>query len=120
MPGRGRGRRRAEVAAVVLDAERLPLAARRADAIVAAELIDLLAAPERFLAAAANALRPRGRLLLATPDPALGGDDGGRLRSLLTGGGWRIVAHHRAVPWVRPHTARHYQVYFADVIAAER
>ena len=114
------GRGRAEVAAAVLDAESLPLAARRADAIVAAELIDLLAAPDRFLAAAADALRPRGRLILATPDPALGGGDADRLLALLRAGRWRVVAHHRAVPWVRAHTARHYQVYFADVVAAER
>ena len=114
------GRRRAEVAAAVLDAEHLPLAARTVDAIVAAELVDLLAAPERLLAAAAIALRPRGRLILATPDPSLGSGDPARLRALLARGRWRIVDHQPAVPWVRPHGPRHYQVYFADVITAQR
>ncbi len=113
----GRGPR---VAAAVLDAEALPLRPRSVDAIVAAELVDLLAAPERLLEAAAVALRPRGRLILATPDPSLGTGDDDRLLALLARDRWRVVAHHRRVPWVRPHTPRHYQVYFADVLAAER
>ncbi len=120
-PGDNRRRsaaRSADVAAAVLDAELLPLAARSADAIVAAELIDLLAAPERFLRSAAPALRKGGRLILATPDPSLGTGDDDRLDDLLAEEGWRVVGEQRAVPWVRAHGPRHYQVYFADVLSA--
>ncbi|MCL4227226.1 MAG: methyltransferase domain-containing protein [Myxococcales bacterium] len=118
-PAAGR-RRRAAVAAAVLDAEALALAPRSVDAVVAVEIVDLLAAPERLLRAAARALRPRGRLILATPDPSLGTGDDARLRALLAAEGWRVVADRAGLPWIRVHGPRHVQVYFVDVLAVVR
>ncbi|MBE7453543.1 MAG: methyltransferase domain-containing protein [Kofleriaceae bacterium] len=93
---------------------------RSVDAVVAVEIVDLLAAPERLLRAAARALRPRGRLILATPDPSLGTGDDARLRALLAAEGWRVVADRAGLPWIRVHGPRHVQVYFVDVLAVVR
>ncbi|HVK76508.1 MAG TPA: methyltransferase domain-containing protein [Kofleriaceae bacterium] len=110
--------RAADVAGAVVDAEALPLQPRSVDTVVAAELIDLLAAPDAFLAGAAAALRPGGRLVVATPDPSLGTGDDDALRARLRHGGWTVAAEERGIAWVRPHGPRHYQVYFADVVVA--
>jgi SAM-dependent methyltransferase len=112
-------RARAAIAAVVLDADALPIAARTVDAIIAAELVDLLATPARFLADARRALRRGGRLILSTPDPALGTSDADHLAQLLRRADWKVVAHRAGVPWVRAHSARHFQIYASDVIAAK-
>lgn len=49
------------------DALALPFAAGSADLVAALNLLDCVAAPQRLLAGMAALLRPRGRLLLATP-----------------------------------------------------
>ncbi len=110
----------ADLAGAVVDADALALRPRSVDLIVAAELIDLLAAPDDFLESAAVALRAGGRLVLATPDPSLGTGDDDALGTRLRHGGWTITTEDRGVAWVRPHGPRHYQVYFADVIVATR
>lgn len=105
---------------VVVDAEALPLARHAADAIIAANLIDLLEAPGALLAAIAAALRPAGVAIVSTPDPALGGDDDDLLAELLTDAGLTPHAWHRGVPWLRAHSSRHFQLYFAELVIATR
>jgi SAM-dependent methyltransferase/uncharacterized protein YbaR (Trm112 family) len=107
------------------DALALPFAAGAADLVVALNLLDCVASPQRLLAGMAEALAPGGRLLLATPydwaahatPPAawIGGHsqraaDGGAaepfLRALLREGahpqsvaGLRVLGEDTAWPW---------------------
>lgn len=106
--------------AVVLDAAALPLAPASIDAIVAANLIDLLDEPGRFLADAAAAVRPDGRVIVSTPAPALGTDDDGALARGFAAAGLPVVASTRGLPWLRAHSPRHYQLYFADLVVGAR
>ena len=107
-----------DAAGVVADAEALPLAAGAVDAIVAANLIDLLEAPADFVAAAAAALAPSGALVLSTPDPGLGADDPDALTALLADAGLATELRARGLPWLRAHSPRHYQLYFSDLIVS--
>jgi SAM-dependent methyltransferase/uncharacterized protein YbaR (Trm112 family) len=109
----------APLAAAVVDAESIGLLPGAVDTVVAAELVDLLDHPERFVVAVADALAPGGRLALATPAPSLGqpGDDDG-LAEILDSAGLAIVAERDAVPWIRAHDPRYFQVYFARVLIA--
>jgi len=111
-------RRRANLSGVVLDAEALPLRARSVDALVAANLIDLLDRPDRFLVAVAEALSARGATILATPAPALGTGDDATLQHALIAAGLTLDDYQRGVPWLRGHSPRHYQLYFTDVAVA--
>ena len=118
---RARGRARG-AAALVVDAEALPLGRAKVDAVVAANLIDLLDAPAEFLAGAVVALRRGGRLALSTPQPGLGDpdDDPAVLREALAAAGLRVVAERDDVPWLRRHRARYVQVYTCWAALARR
>ncbi len=85
---------------LVLDAEALPLA--ELDALVAANLIDLLDEPEAFLD---EALERASRVVLSSPEP-----------ELLDG----ADASRHAVPWVRPHGPSEWQIYLLSVARFER
>jgi len=104
----------------VVDAEALPLARGAADAIIAANLIDLLTDPDALLTAMAAALRPGGVAIISTPDPSLGSDDDDLLATLLADAGLAPRAWHRGVPWLRAHSSRHFQLYFAELVVADR
>jgi 2-polyprenyl-3-methyl-5-hydroxy-6-metoxy-1,4-benzoquinol methylase len=54
--------------AVLSSAEELPFDDEEFDAVHAAHVIEHLEDPDRFVAEAARVLRPRGRLIVATPD----------------------------------------------------
>ena len=114
--GRGAG---APVAGAVIDADTLALHKRKVDTIAAANLIDLLDDPSAFLAAAAAGLKKRGSLVLTTPDPSLGTSDDGALDDLLDGAGFAAADQADGVPWLRPHSDRHVQVYFSRVVLAQ-
>jgi SAM-dependent methyltransferase/uncharacterized protein YbaR (Trm112 family) len=106
-------------AAAVLDAEQPAVAAGAADAVVAVNLVDLLEQPESFVTAAAEILAPEGRLLVATPAPDLGvAGEPALLEHVLGQAGFEIERALDAVPWVRAHGARHFQVYFCAVLSA--
>jgi SAM-dependent methyltransferase len=105
---------------VVLDADGPGLAAGAFDAIVCANLIDLLDRPLALPAALAAALRPGGTLVLASPDPELGGEDAGPLDDALARAGFAIDAVHDAVPWAHVHPPRHAQAYLVRVVVARR
>lgn len=109
-----------ELGCAVADAQSLPLRAATAAGLFAVNLIDLLDDPGAFLAAAAAALAPRGRLLLTTPDPSLGGGSDERLAVELARAGLRVESERDAVAWLRRHSARHVEVYFVRALAAAR
>lgn len=108
------------VQGVVMDAEAPALRAQKCSAIVSANLVDLLDEPRAFLDGARDALTDSGVLLLATPDPGLGLPDAGPevLEELLISARFRIGATRDGVPWVRPHSGRHFEVYFNYLVAA--
>lgn len=109
----------AEVCPVVVDADRLALRPRSIDAVVAANLIDLLDVPDDFVAAVAAGLRPGGALALVTPDPALGDRDAADvLDDLLADHGLTVAWSEDHVPWLRPHRSREWQVYFGRALVA--
>jgi len=119
----GLRRSKAEVVGTVLDAINLPLRPRSVRAIVAANLIDLVPDPLALVKGAVRALKRAGRLVLTTPDPSLGGPDphDDWIRKLIDSvSGIGIVDDRDGVPWIRPHTARHHEVYFVRAIAALR
>ncbi len=116
-----RRRRGARVAAVVADAEALPLARRKLRTIVSANLVDLLERPGAFVGAATSALAKRGRLVVCTPAPELGmPTEESLLIELLRAAGLEVRDVADGVPWVRAHGARHFQVYFAQVVSGEK
>lgn len=104
--------------AAVFDAHALPFEDGAFDWIVAANVVDLLDDPAAFLAGALACLRPRGRLVLTTPDPALGGDDD-VLVPLLDEVGFSIAHVEDGIPWMRAHDARHLEVYLNQLVVAE-
>lgn len=105
---------------VVADAAALPLRDRSVGTLVAANVVDVLPAPDVFLAEAARVLTPGGRLVLSTPDPALGSGDDGALDAALGDVGLRVVATEDGLPWVRSHGPRHHQLYVARLVVAVR
>ncbi|HUH00960.1 MAG TPA: methyltransferase domain-containing protein [Kofleriaceae bacterium] len=109
-------------AAIIADAEQLPLRPGAVDFLAAANLIDLLDDPAGFLAASAAALRPGGRIGLVTPAPDLGDDTAGdgALDAALLAAGFVISDGHDQVPWLRAHRAREWQVYFTRIVVATR
>lgn len=106
-----------EVAGVVLDAEALPLATDAVDLLVAENLVDLLDAPAHFLAEVRRVLAPKGRALLTTPEPSLGGDDDGTLRALAEDSGFAVAASADGLTWVRAHSPRFVEVYAVQALA---
>ncbi|MEZ4404091.1 MAG: methyltransferase domain-containing protein [Kofleriaceae bacterium] len=105
---------------VVVDAAALPFGAGTVDAVVAANLLDLLDEPGGFVAGAVAALAPAGALILSTPDPALGTDEPGFLAGLLADHGLTATTIAAGVPWLRAHSSRYFQLYFADLVVGAR
>lgn len=105
-----------EVAGVVLDADALPLRARGVDVIVAEHLVDLLEAPQAFFEAARRGLKRGGRLLLTTPDPALGAGDDDAVVRLAREATWRVAQRRDGLPWLRVNSARFVEVYLVQAL----
>ena len=103
-------------------AEALPVASEAFGTVVAANVIDLLDDPGAFVAEVARVLRPGGRLVLCTPDPALGavGGTDEALVDLLEDEGLTVVQDVDGLPWVRSHGPRHHQLYVVRLVVAER
>lgn len=108
----------AEVAAVLGDVGTLEMAADCASAVVAANVVDLLEEPERFLLAASRWLIRQGEFVLTTPDPSLGGDNDDSLRDMLESLEYKIDELEDGIPWLRAHSARYSQVYWLQALRA--
>ncbi len=110
-----------ELAGAVVDADAVRLRPESIDTVVAANLIDLLDYPEALIEEVAAGLRPGGRTVVTTPDPALGDPmDEDRLAPLIERAGLEIAADEPFVPWLRPHRDREWQVYFVRALLARR
>lgn len=105
---------------VLADAAALPFVDGAVGTLVAANLVDVLPAPEAFVAEAARVLRPGGALVVTTPDPALGGDRDDALEVLLVDAGFSLAERADGLPWVRSHGPRHHQLYVASLLVARR
>jgi SAM-dependent methyltransferase/uncharacterized protein YbaR (Trm112 family) len=110
-----------EVAAVVIDADRVRFRPASLDAAVAINLVDLIELPEQLCDTLAGALADGGRLVLTTPDPGLGDPDGGDLIGEIVGAtGLEIEVDEDHVPWLRPHRDREWQLYFNRLLVARQ
>jgi SAM-dependent methyltransferase len=105
---------------VVGEATALPFRDRSFRTVVAANVVDLLEDPAAFVGEASRVLRKGGRLVLSTPDPALGGGEDGALDDLVTELGFDLEEVADGVPWVRAHGPRHAQLYVCRVLVARR
>jgi SAM-dependent methyltransferase/uncharacterized protein YbaR (Trm112 family) len=108
----------AEVGAVVGDAVALEMASDCAQAVVAANVVDLLEAPEPFLLSVSRWLVQKGELILTTPDPSLGGARDEGLRDLLEALEYKIDELEEGIPWIRMHSARYSQLYWLQALRA--
>lgn len=119
--GQARARRSdAEVVAVVLDAQSLPLRQGSVDRLVAEHLVDLLDAPDDFLRGTLDALSPRGRALVTSSEPGLGSDDDSRLTDLARAAGFRVQTRVDGLPWVRVNSSRFVELYAVQALELRR
>lgn len=109
----------AEVAAVLGDVGALEMASDCASAVVAANVVDLLEEPERFLVSVSRWLVRRGELILTTPEPSLGGDNDDALRDMMESLEYKIDELKDGIPWLRVHTARYSQLYWLQALRAQ-
>ncbi|MFZ5444455.1 MAG: methyltransferase domain-containing protein [Myxococcota bacterium] len=109
-------RYRAEVTGAVMDAQALAVQPRAIDLLVAEHVVDLLDAPADFFAAAKASLRRGGRLLVTTPEPALGSGDDGRALELAREAGFRLVERQDGLPWLRVNSERFVEVYLVQAL----
>jgi SAM-dependent methyltransferase len=106
----------ADVVGVVLDAEALPLRRASVDLVVAEHVVDLLEEPGAFFASARAAVRRGGRLLLTTPEPALGTDDDGAAAALAWQAGFAVKARLDGLPWLRLNSPRFIETYLVQAL----
>ncbi|MEQ1567849.1 MAG: class I SAM-dependent methyltransferase [Myxococcota bacterium] len=106
---------------VVGDAHALPVTRGAFGTVVAANLLDLVDDPPGVVDELVAALRPGGRLVCCTPDPALGirGTDEA-LIDVLEDAGLRVTDDEDGIPWLRIHGPRHVQVYTVRRVVARR
>lgn len=102
------------------EAEALPLAPESTDAVVAANVIDLLGDPMAFLARAASALRPGGTLVLTTPDPWPWEEDPESAEALFAHVGLTLETFEDDLLWLREHGPREIQLYRMQLVVARR
>jgi SAM-dependent methyltransferase/uncharacterized protein YbaR (Trm112 family) len=108
----------AKVAAMVGDAAALELASDCAHAVVAANVVDLLEAPEPFLVSVSRWLVRRGEFILTTPDPSLGSESDDALADLVASLEYQIDEQADGIPWIRRHSARYSQLYWLQALRA--
>jgi ubiquinone/menaquinone biosynthesis C-methylase UbiE len=109
----------AKVAAILGDVGALEMASDCASAVVAANVVDLLEVPERFLVSVSRWLVRRGELILTTPEPSLGGDSDDALRDMMESLEYKIDELRDGIPWLRVHTPRYSQLYWLQALRAQ-
>jgi SAM-dependent methyltransferase len=107
---------KAGVAAIVGDAENLEMASDCASVVVAANLVDLLDEPERFLLSVSRWLVRKGDFILTTPEPSLGTESDDALRELMESLEFKVDAEDDGIPWIRMHSARYSQLYWLQAL----
>ena len=132
--------RRANVEFFVASATALPFAEGYADCLVAVNLLDVLAQPEKLFGEAARVLGYPGMFLMADPYCWRGPVAAKLLKNLpgetsdsldrskaekfvelaLRHYGFAIVCHEYFVPWLLRHHARHWEVFLCHCICATR
>jgi SAM-dependent methyltransferase/uncharacterized protein YbaR (Trm112 family) len=105
------------VAGVVLDAAALPVARGALDLLVAENVVDLLDEPRAFFEGVRDALAKKGRALVTTPDPALGGTEDDAVQRLAVAARLKVSEVRDGLPWVRLNSARHVEVYLVQALA---
>lgn len=111
------------VRGVVADAGALPFAAATFDLVVGNNVVDVVDAPGALIAHAVRVLRPGGRLVLTTPDPALGGRAGRDDRALehtLRQHGLVLEDAEDGILWPRVHGPRHVELWVCRAVVARR
>ncbi|MEM9070824.1 MAG: class I SAM-dependent methyltransferase [Myxococcota bacterium] len=113
-------RRAPKATLAVMEAEFLALAPESIDAVVAANVVDLLSDPLGFLERAADALMPKGRLVLTTPDPWPWDENRDAAEELMGHLGLRLVEFRDGLAWPRAHGPRQLQLYMTQLVVAEK
>ena len=107
-----------QVAALVGDAGALEMASDWASAVIAANLVDLLDEPGRFLVSVSRWLVRQGDFVLTTPEPSLGSESDDALRDLMESLEYKIDELSDGIPWIRMHSARYSQLYWLQALRA--
>ncbi|NUN14356.1 MAG: class I SAM-dependent methyltransferase, partial [Myxococcales bacterium] len=110
---------------IVADAEALPISTHVAGTIVAMNVVDLLDHPEKFLLSARRVLTDGGQLVLTTPRPDLyRAEDPSEgehiLDEMVEAAGFGSISTQDALPWIRAHHSRHYEIYWAMLLTARK
>lgn len=114
-------RERAPKAAVaVMEAESLALAPGSVDAIIAANVVDLLVDPLGFIERAAQALAPDGVLVMTSPDPWPWDEQRSGAEELLSHVGLELVRFDDGLAWPREHGPRELQLYLTQLVVGKR
>jgi SAM-dependent methyltransferase len=110
--------RRSGAVPVVMDAHALPVRARSLDGLLAENVVDLLDEPDQFFAAAKRALKPKGRMLLSSPAPALQSpdEDDSWLARLARRGGFTVEEAADGLPWLRQNSSRFVEVWLVQLL----
>ena len=114
-------RERAPKAAVaVMEAESLALAPGSVDAVIAANVVDLLADPLGFIERAAQALAPDGVLVMTSPDPWPWDGQRAVAEELLSHVGLELTRFEDGLAWPREHGPRELQLYLSQLVVGKR
>ncbi len=105
-----------KVGAILCDLSQFDMASECADAIVAANVVDIIDEPQSFLRAASRWLKADSPFVMTTPDPSLGEGYDEALREMLESLEYTIDDVRDDIPWLRRHSSRYSQLYWLQAI----
>ncbi|MBL4632916.1 MAG: class I SAM-dependent methyltransferase [Kofleriaceae bacterium] len=108
----------AKVGAILCDLSQFDMASECADAIVAANVVDIIDEPQSFLRAASRWLKADSPFVMTTPDPSLGEGYDEALCEMLESLEYTIDDVRDDIPWLRRHSSRYSQLYWLQAICA--